>query len=65
MAIQPTTRNQPPIRAVRMSLFPSMDTLDSAVKYCKAQLPSEHSNTVMAILMVYHNTLLDQIPQQS
>lgn len=52
---------QPPIRAVRMSLFPSMDSLDGALNYCKSQMPVEDSQKMTALLMVYHNTLLDQL----
>jgi hypothetical protein len=56
-----TKQLQPPLRAVHMSLFPSMDTLDSAMEYCKAQLPVVEEQKLVPLLMVYHNTLLKQL----
>lgn len=52
---------QPPLRAVPMTLFPSMDNLDQAVSYCKSQLPIEDQSKLFGLLMVYHNTLLNQV----
>lgn len=47
-----------------MSLFPSMDSLDDAVHYCKSQMPVADSQKMIGLLMIYHNTLLDQLHQE-
>lgn len=51
---------QPPLRAVPASLFPTLDTLDEAVAYGVSKVPLQ-ANELKTVLMVYHNTLLNQI----
>jgi len=55
---------QPPLRAVPMSLFPAMETLDDAVHYCKSHFPKSDSQKLVGLLMLYHNTLIDQLNQE-
>lgn len=52
--------SKPHLRAVRMSLFPTMDSLDAVVQLAKAKPPKD-SNEVFALLMTFQNTLLDQL----
>ena len=61
---QKVTRKQPPLRAVRMTLFPSFESLEEAQAYAEARIPLEHKNDVYGVLMVYHNTLLNQIEKE-
>lgn len=56
-----TTQLQPALRAVPMSLFPTMESLQSVVDLAISQLPITTSNQVINLLAIYHNTLLDQV----
>lgn len=49
---------QPNIRAVTMNLFPTMDSLQSAVDFAESKLPIKDKNEMFSVLMIYHNTLL-------
>lgn len=49
------------LRAAPMGLFPTMASLQSVVDMAISQLPINTPNAVNALLMTYHNTLLDQV----
>lgn len=55
---------EPPIRAVPMNLFPTMDSLNEVVAIAKLQLPITHEQSLITLLMTYHNTLLATIGRQ-
>lgn len=50
-----------PIKAQRMSLFPSMTSLDEAMNYIKAHLPEQDSQKVVSLVLMYHNTLVNEM----
>jgi hypothetical protein len=52
---------QPALRAVSMGLFPTMGSLQQVVDLAYSQLPIQSPNAINALLMTYHNTLLDQV----
>ena len=57
--VQPNkTRKE--IQAVTMPMFPRAETLQGAVDLAESQLPITDKNDLFILLMVYHNTLLDQ-----
>lgn len=56
---------EPPIRAVPMNLFPTMDSLNDVVAVGKLQLPILHEQALVTLLMTYHNTLLVTIKRES
>lgn len=49
---------QPPLRAVPMSLFPTLGSLQEVVDFADSKLPITDKNEVFSLLMTYHNTLL-------
>ncbi len=51
----------PLLRAVQMSLFPSMDSLEEVISLAESKLPITDKNELVSILMMYHNTLLNQL----
>lgn len=51
----------PLLRAVQMSLFPSMDSLDEVISLAESKLPITDKNELISLMMMYHNTLLNQI----
>lgn len=55
--------NQPPVRAVSaaLGLYPTFDSLQQAIDWAAAQLPINNRNTLLAVLGVYHNSLLRQV----
>lgn len=55
---------EPPIRAVPMNLFPTMDSLNEVVAVAKLQLPITHEQSLITLLMTYHNTLLAAVNRQ-
>jgi hypothetical protein len=55
---------EPPIRAVPMNLFPTMDSLNEVVAIAKLQLPITHEQSLITLLMTYHNTMLATIDRQ-
>ncbi len=55
---------EPPIRAVPMNLFPTMDSLNEVVAIAKLQLPITHEQALITLLMTYHNTMLATIDRQ-
>jgi hypothetical protein len=56
-----TPTQYPPVLAVPMGLFPSMDSLQQVIDMANSQLPIATPNAIFTLLMVYHNTLLSQI----
>lgn len=52
---------QPVLRPVVSPLFPVMGSLQSVVDLAYSQLPIKDNNTVLSLLMSYHNTLLQEI----
>ncbi len=46
------------LRPVRLGMYPVLDNLESVVEMGNSQLPVETPNQLMAILMVYHNTMV-------
>ena len=51
------------IPAIPQTLYPRKATLDEAVQHSMAQLPITEDNELMAILMTYHNTLLQVVSE--
>ncbi len=54
---------KPRLRAVRMSLFPTLNSLDEAVQYAQSKFPDSSRNDLYSVLMTYQNTLLSQMSQ--
>lgn len=53
--------NKPRLRAVRMSMFPTLNNLDEAVKYAQSKFPDSSRNDLYSVLMTFQNTLLNSI----
>jgi len=49
---------QPALRPVTMGLFPTMGSLQQVVDLANSQLPVQNPNSMLVLLMIYHNTLL-------
>jgi hypothetical protein len=49
---------KPPIRAVTMEVFPTMDSLRDVVELGYTKLPLTDRNELYSLLITYHNTLL-------
>lgn len=64
MSNEESVGKQPTLRAVRMSLFPEMETLQSAVELANSQLPITNTNAMLGVLYTYHNTLIKQIERE-
>ena len=56
---------QPGLRPVRMTLFPTMDSLDAVIDLGISQLPINTPNALVGILMTYHNSLLKQVEESN
>lgn len=54
-----------PIKLEQMPLFPSMDSLQAVVDRAYGQLPDASQNVMFGLLMVYHNTLLKLLEQNT
>ena len=48
----------PPLRAVPMTLFPTLGSLEEVVEYADSKVPVGSRNELFCLLMIYHNTLL-------
>ena len=44
-----------------MSLFPTLETTQDVVALANSKLPIHNKNDVYSLLMIYHNTLLNQL----
>lgn len=53
------------IKPAPMSLYPTLDSLQSAVDLAYSQLPGVSQNTVLKLMMIYHNTLLKALEQET
>lgn len=49
------------LRAVPMTLFPTMDSLQEVVNLAQSKLPVNYQNEMVGLLMTYQNTLLKQL----
>lgn len=56
---------QPALRPAVMGLFPTMHDLQSVVDLAHSQLPLTNSNSIVGLLMTYHNTLLSVMEQET
>jgi len=56
-----TKNNKPHIRAVTMSLFPTLGSLQEAVELAESKIPVINKNEMFSLLMTYHNTLLKEL----
>lgn len=54
-------KTQPPIRAVPMGLFPTLNNLNEVLEIAQASVPISDRNELYALFMAYHNTLLEEI----
>lgn len=54
---------EPALRAVPMALYPTLDSLDSVVMMATSQVPKT-TNEIVAMLMIYHNTLLKMMEKE-
>lgn len=52
---------QPTLRAVPMSLYPTMGSLTEAIDWGISQLPITNPNQLHSVLMTYHNTVLKYV----
>ena len=50
-----------PITTQPMNLFPTMNNCDEVIHLAKSRLPLKSINEVYSLLMIYHNTLLNQL----
>lgn len=48
----------PPLRAVPMTVFPTLGSLNEVVELGESKLPIKDKNELFSLLMTYHNTLL-------
>lgn len=58
---QLTPASELPIKALKMSLYPTYDSLPEAILAIEAMAPLNTPNEVFIALMSYHNSLLAQI----
>lgn len=58
-------QNKPPLRAVRMGLFPTMNNLNEVVALANSKLPITDPNELQTLLFTYHNTLLKELESPS
>ena len=47
------------------SVYPTMPSLDTVILKAYSELPITDKNQLYAIIMVYHNTLLKQLKEES
>lgn len=52
---------QPPLRAVVMSLFPTLGSLNEVMALAESKLPITNTNELHALLFTYHNTLIQEL----
>lgn len=46
-----------------MNLYPAMPTVLDAIQHIEAQVPVTSQNEMFALLMMYHNTLLNSLDE--
>ena len=59
-----TKQIQPPLRAVPMPLFNTLDNLQEVLELSESCLPVTTKNELHILLMTYHNTLLKVLHEQ-
>ena len=47
------------------SVYPTMPSLDTVILKAYSELPITDKNQLYAIIMVYHNTLLEQLKEEN
>lgn len=52
---------QPGLRPVPMTVFPTMGSLQEVIDLANAQLPISDPNVLFSLLATYHNTLLKEL----
>ena len=58
-------RQSPALRAVPMSLFPTLNSLQEVVELAESKVPVHCKNEIYSLLMTYHNTLLNEVNNAS
>lgn len=58
MTTTASTLPQPPLRAVPMSVFPTLGSLQDVLDLAESKLPITDRNELFSLLFSYHNTLL-------
>lgn len=53
-----------PLKAIKMPLYPTYDSLAEAILAIESQAPLSTPNQVFIALMSYHNTLITQIERE-
>lgn len=61
----PSAKNKLVIKPAHMPLFPVMNNCQSVIDLAISQLPGVPVNTIMALFMTYHNTLLHNLEQET
>lgn len=51
---------KPVIEPVHQPMYPTLSSLQDAVAYAQSEMPSIDRNTILRVLGVYHNSLLNQ-----
>lgn len=54
------TKQQPPTRAGKMSIFPTLNSTHEVVELIESRLPITDKNELLSLLGIYHNTLLQE-----
>lgn len=57
-------QTQPTLRAVKMNLYPTLDSLQSVVDLGMSQLPIMTPNALLGLLMTFQNTLIKQLEKE-
>lgn len=55
--------NQPYIRVVEMSLFPTLNSIQEVIELAESKLPVTSKNEMYSLLMTFQNTLLKNIKE--
>lgn len=63
MSLQPNPTQTAALRAVPMSLFPTMGSLQEVVELAESKMPITSRNELISLLYTYHNTMLAQLPR--
>ena len=61
MSLQSNHSRTAALRAVPMSLFPTMGSLQEVVELAESKMPITSRNELISLLMIYHNTMLAQL----
>jgi len=62
--MQKHPNNKPPIRAVHMDLFPTLNNLNEVVELGYSRIPGISRNELFSLLMTYQNTLLNELSKK-